>query len=416
MSNKLDRLTEAVREDAAIRRIRKLQPTGGKGDKIFPPTYPGNGKNDPPRHVFERRRVNGDNVLCVLVDSVQSQANRLEEGLRTAREDRVAAFPAITVNFADTELSDIGKISTLDAPHRVFDAIIRDAEIDGTPFRDSEHGRKLIAAKSSNASAVYELSPTALVFGAWNSTGDGGGLGAKFPRAVVSEIVGINVATEPTEKDIPEPSGQRPGSRIDPLGIRSGVHVWKSPDGSWSMEPPRGAKNDSRKTKKGEPKEVRPSEVNHSNIAPSLQRLGVTVDHLLHSFVLSFAALRRLKFGESAERNTAAQTTLAVLGLLSCLAQDRAGYFLRSRCDLVPEEGETESFEILRANGSREPFSLSLDEACALLKEAAARATKHGQGWRSDDLVLEPQRKLVELVLQSREQALQGVAESEAEV
>jgi len=31
--------------------------------------------------------------------------------------------------------------------------------------------------------------PTALIFGAWNSTGEGGGLGAKFPRAIVSEII-----------------------------------------------------------------------------------------------------------------------------------------------------------------------------------------------------------------------------------
>lgn len=409
MSEKLDRLTQAVRQDAAIRRIRKLQPTGGKGDKIFPPTYPGDGKNAPARHVFEHRRVDDENVLCVLVDSVQSQANRLEEGLRAARDNGAVRFPAITVNFADTEVGDIGRITTLDAPHRVFDAIIRDAELDGTPFRESEHGRRLIAAKSSNASALYELSPTALVFGAWNSTGDGGGLGAKFPRAVVSEVVGVNVATELSDRGVPQPSGQRPGSRIDPLGIRSGVHVWKAADGSWSVDPPKGAKG------KNSPKELRPSEVNHSNIAPSLQQLGVSVDYLLHSFVLSFAALRRLKFGDSLERNGATQTTLAALGILSCLAQDRAGYFLRSRCDLVPQEGEPESFEIVRANGSKESFSLSFDEACDLVKQAAERANKHGQDWRDKDLVLQPQEKLVQLVLRSRQQALQGVSEAETE-
>src|SRR5580698_2114119 len=117
MTDLADRLVRAVREDAAIRRVRRLQPTGGPGDKIFPPTYPGDGRNAPPRHVFETRRVGGDNVLCVLVDSVQSQANRLEEALLRARRHDAIAFPAITVDFAGTAVADIGEITTLDAPH-----------------------------------------------------------------------------------------------------------------------------------------------------------------------------------------------------------------------------------------------------------------------------------------------------------
>ncbi len=45
----LDALKEAVEEDAAIRRVQRLQPVGGPGDKLFPPTYPGEGTNDPAR-------------------------------------------------------------------------------------------------------------------------------------------------------------------------------------------------------------------------------------------------------------------------------------------------------------------------------------------------------------------------------
>lgn len=74
-------LQEVVGTHSAIRRRRRLQPAGGVGDKIFPPTYPGEGQNAPPRHVFERRRIEGRDVVCVLIDSVQSQANRLEEAL-----------------------------------------------------------------------------------------------------------------------------------------------------------------------------------------------------------------------------------------------------------------------------------------------------------------------------------------------
>jgi CRISPR-associated protein Csb1 len=74
-------LVALVRGSSAFRRRRRLQPAGGVGDKLFPPTYPGEGRDSPPRHVFERRRLDGREAWCVLIDSVQSQANRLEEAL-----------------------------------------------------------------------------------------------------------------------------------------------------------------------------------------------------------------------------------------------------------------------------------------------------------------------------------------------
>lgn len=410
----LDRLRDAVENDAAIRRVRHLQPAGGAGDKIFPPTYPGDRRNDPPCHVFERRRISGENVLCVLIDSVQSQANRLEEALSEARNSGALAFPAIAVDFEDTEVGDIGRITTLDAPHRVFDAIVRDSELDGVRFKDTDVGRRLIEAKAQNARAVYEISPTALVFGAWNSTGEGGGLGAKFPRCIVSEIIGVGVATEirvdPNTGEVTDkPSGQRTGSRIDPLGIRSAVRVFKSLDGDWFLDPPAEKKG------KDAPKEVRPSEINHSNIAPSVTPLGVSVDYALHSVVLSFPALRRLRFagnaGAKSLADVAAHTALAALGLAAIAAQDRNGYFLRSRCDLVPDPDSPEAFEIVRANGSTETIEFDFARACQLVKEAANAARAAGLPWNETDLSLKPQGKLVELVKLSREKALQGEAE-----
>jgi CRISPR-associated protein Csb1 len=77
------RLIGAVCEDAALRRRQRLQPVGGKGDKIFPRTYPPSDemkrllgdRSAPPRHVFERRRVDGTEVWCVLVDGMQKPAS-----------------------------------------------------------------------------------------------------------------------------------------------------------------------------------------------------------------------------------------------------------------------------------------------------------------------------------------------------
>lgn len=425
MTLTLDKLSSAVANAAALRRARRLQPTAGPGEKIFPPTYPGQRQNDPPRHVFETRRIDGHDVLCVLIDSVQSQANRLEEALRAARESKLIKFPLIAVDFSKTEIGDIGSITTLDAPHRVFDAIIRDSELSGTRFRETELGRRLIAARAEHARAVYELSPTALIFGAWNSTGEGGGLGAKFPRCLVSEIVGVGVATEPeldtrTGELAEKPSGQRTGSRIDPLGIVSAVKVYRKAgaEGEWTVMESEAERRGNTAVlytgKKRIGKAGRPSLINHGSVTPSVQQLGVSVDYALHNFVLSFAALRRLHFG-AAKADLAAQTALAALALAAVTSQDRVGYFLRSRCDLVPQENSPKGFELIDANGHVEKVELESSQASTLAREAADAAKAVGLEWNDADVLLTPQARLVQLVVESRRLALAGEVEPETD-
>lgn len=116
-------LAQAIASDAALRRRQRLQPVGGAGDKLFPPTYPGQG----PRHVHERRHLDGRELWCVLLDSVQSQANRLEETLLAALRDGAIAFPYVTVDFRQAQLAGLTEITSLEAPHRIYDAILRDS-------------------------------------------------------------------------------------------------------------------------------------------------------------------------------------------------------------------------------------------------------------------------------------------------
>ncbi len=391
----LGQLRMIVNEAAAIRRVRRLVPAGGAGDKVFPPTYPG--PDNAPTHVFERRRIGEDTKTCVLLDSVQSQANRMELALRDLLRRGGVWIPHILVDFegvkdGDDDLSDLGQITSLEAPHRVFDAIFRDSELDGTSFWHSPPGLELIRAKPDQATAVFALSPTALVFGCWHSTGQGGGLGAKFPRAIVSEIVGVDAVP-----------GKRTGSRIDPLQVRREVEIYKGSAG-WGL---------SREEAGEKAKRVRPSEVNHGNIAPTVQELGVTIDHALQTVVVSLPTLRRLRFpvnGEADEgRDEAARTVLAALALLAVVAQDRAGYNLRSRCDLVPDGAA--SFEILDADGSVREFPLDLEAARALCADAVKAAKEAGLPWREEPLRLRPQKKLVAIVAESRRLALSGGAE-----
>jgi CRISPR-associated protein Csb1 len=394
----VDGLNRIVAEDAALRRKQTLQPVGGKGDKIFPPTYPGDGRNAQPRHVYERRRLNGRDAWCVLIDSVQSQANRLEECLLEAISDGVP-IPYVEVDFSGAKLDGINKITSLDAPHRVYDAILRDSLYRGTPFMDSDIGKRLAKAKANDASALLEVSPTALLFGAWHSTGEGGGLGAKFARCLVSEIVGIDVPVDDVvvnqrtgEVEV-QTSGRRTGSRIDPLGVLRKVKVFKGEDG-WNTTKASAGKN---------AKEVRPSEINHGNIAPSVQPLGVTCDHLEHSFVLSFAALRRLRFG-GGKRDVAGRSLLAALGLVALAEQDARGYALRSRCDLVCEGRSP--VELVHPDGATDPITIDRDEARSLFKAAYDAARRADFALSPEPLQLKPQDKLVEIVRESQKLAL----------
>ncbi len=397
----LDSLKKSVEEDAAIRRVQRLQPVGGQGDKIFPPTYPGEGRNAPPRHVYERRRLNGKEIWCVLVDSVQSQANRLEECLLHTIGDGVP-IPHVEVDFSRAKLDGITKITSLDAPHRIYDAILRDSLLNRQPFMESVDGQRLAKAKTEDASAILEISPTALLFGAWHSTGEGGGLGAKFARCLVSEIVGVDVPVEDVVDrrtgeiiDI-RTAGRRTGSRIDPLGVLRKVDVFKGENGWSTTEAAAGKKA----------KKVKPSEINHGNIVPSIQPLGVTCDHAEHSFVLSFAALRRVRFG-GGEKDTVGRGLLAALGLVALAEQDAQGYALRSRCDLVCDGRAP--LELVHPDGTIEAIEIDRAAARALYQETFESAHKAGFALSAKPLRLAPQAKLVEIVRKSQELALAGV-------
>lgn len=393
-------LANAIAQDAAIRRIQRLQPAGGVGDKLFPPTYPapqGSPQNAPPCHVFERRLIDGESVWTVLIDSVQSQANRLEEALLIAARNGLR-LPYVTVDFSRAGLDPLTEITSLDAPHRVYDAILRDSLSGNESFMQSDQGRRLASASPADATALLELSPTALVFGAWHSQGEGGGLGAKFARVLVSEIMGINVPVDEspnprTGEIVAQSAGRRTGSRIDPLGVLREVEVYKSPK-DWATSKDaagRGAK------------QVRPSEINHGNIAPTVTPLGVTCAHAEHRAVISLAGLRRLRFG-SDNRNAVARELLLLIGLIALSEQDRQGYALRSRCDLVCEG--VAPVELVHTDGSTTKMELALDDLRQQYDSAFERAVD--VGFEFDSLRLTPQPKLVEIVQQSRKLALEG--------
>jgi CRISPR-associated protein Csb1 len=168
----LDTLEAAVSKAVAIRANLRLQPAGGPGSKVFPPTYVGdqNDQHGATRYATEVRRIDGQDLPCVLLDSVASQANRMEEALLDGWEAGELNFPLVRVDFSQVDdrlESPIGSISALEAPHRIYDAILRDSvDGEGVLFRYTDAGQAITHATVRDASALFRYCPTALVFGA----------------------------------------------------------------------------------------------------------------------------------------------------------------------------------------------------------------------------------------------------------
>ena len=399
----IERLTDAVAGGAvALRSIMRLQPADGPGGKVFPPTYAVNAAH---KYAVEERQIGDQLVVTVLLDSVASQANRAEMALLEGWETGELAFPVPYVDFRDeADADDLGRITVLEAPHRLADAIFRDSLLDGTLFRLSELGRAITDARPGNATALFRSAPTALLFGQWDSTGPKGGLGSKFQRAYVSEIVGLNASV-----------GVKVSSRIDPLQIErlapdkiafnheDRAQVWTFD--AEEAETGKGGKPEhaSRGSESGTAGQ--PSKINHGNIAPSIdsQAGGVTISEARQTTVLSLAALRRLRFaGHSREAQVAARTAVAALGVAAVAYGHEADHDLRSRCLLVPEHAP--SLEVVGRDGSA-PDAVDIDRGSAqrLLSEAAAQAARAGIGWAEREIALRPAPKLVELLRRSRE-------------
>ena len=258
MSTELDLTTlrDAVAgAAAAFRCVTSYQPVGGPGDKVFPPTYEG-GKYATEERVDQKT---GEVRKCVLLDSVQSQANRMELALLEAHcSDRIA-LPLLVTRFDDEELTKKFAVNSLEAPHRIADALFRDSLLDGVAFRYSDTGRVLDTADVRNATGLFGLCPTALVFGLWDSTGPRGGLGAKYQRALVSEIVGYDAVP-----------GVNTSSRIDPAQIVLGAGTLYRREPARQDAPHWTLREGTPRLGSGKNPTGRPSEANHGNVTPDI--------------------------------------------------------------------------------------------------------------------------------------------------
>lgn len=393
-----DLLAAVAGDVVAVRCRSRMQPAGGIGEKVFPPTY--SGEQGETKYAHETREIDGKEVVTVLLDSVASQANRAELALLNAYERNAVRFPVPQIDFSGTDvIREFERLTVLETPHRVADAIFRDSLLGDQLFRDSDIGKSITDATPRNATALYRYAPSSLLFGVWDSTGPKGGLGSKFQRSYVSEIVGHNAKF-----------GMSVGSRLDPLGIGllpSDNPIYNHEDSNeiWTLDEDR-AEREKNKPKlvdrgSGEGKAGQPSKINHGNVTPTRDRLsgGVTIEYAEQTSVLSIATFRKLRFdGYSTEQEDAARCSLTALGLVAMRYVWNSDFDLRSRCLLIPESKP--NVELLRRDGAVESdvIDFSSDTADELLREAIKFANEKGIGWEEEEIVLTPAPKLIELM------------------
>ena len=286
----------------------------------------------------------------------------------------------------------------------------------------------------------------------WDSTGPKGGLGAKFERALVSEVVGFGASF-----------GVKTASRIDPvIGSTKGIVLYQRPDGTWTLEASEARQKGGKPVKLGatdkKDGDGKVSQANLGNVTPAFAKYGrgaegfdpmtggsVHIDYSIHagedqfsvrnqSFgevqkaregqiapggvtvefaeqitTLSLIALRRLRFpvGDkpSPKVDSAGQAVLAALGLCAATLAFETGMGLRSRCLLWPDAPM--EWELLAKPGeSPARFSLDGKSSVKLLIETVSAASELGLKWRTEPLVLQPSKELLKLVRLSQEQAV----------
>ena len=395
----LKQLLDCVESRSVVRYSVNLA-TASPDGIVCPATYAASKRGEPPYIAFRKAFVDGRQRDVVVLDSPQSQSNRVELAILAASRAKRIAYPDIEIAFPAEAAEPV--YSVLQLSHRIYDAVMRACMLDGKPFFQSAIGKNILAARLPTASALFEHAPITLVLGAWDSNGGGGPLSAKIPRLLTSEIIGLDV--QPADIS---------STKFDPMDIRSNVAELLPTGDTVRRFEIKGAGG-----KGGKSKGKKPSEFGFGSVPATAVPRAAVVSGAIQTSVLSCSGLRNISFPASdgeidAARDQAGRAVLAALALYGLIAQNEAGYLLRSRCELLPHDaGRLEM--IGRTLKDVETTELGADTARALLAEACANASEHGLKFRDHMLRLQADDRLQELVRRSRDAAAQEDTSEEA--
>lgn len=311
-----------ARGPVALVRKEHLAPVEGDRGVFFPPTY---ASDKQPYNID----VLADGTKVVTVDSVGSQANRMEpifgEGPGGDRE-LSSLVPQISIDIGNGR-----RVALLDAGHRLGDAIVRSSSL-------KDEARQAFEGflATGDATAIARLSPTSLVFGVWDSRDTQ----AKLPRLVQSVIRAWDV-------DVLQRSAQYvPPIDYAALDVFSDEEKQKSENNPKSLVAQRGFVP-----------------------VPSTGAPGGVVARgpIVRDVTINLVALRRLHAAENA-----AALRRYILGLCLVAATEPLDGFLRQGCLLVPRPEQASGWEAVARTGERTAVALTSAAARALATGWAA--------------------------------------------
>ncbi|AVL99996.1 type I-U CRISPR-associated protein Cas7 [Gordonia iterans] len=366
----LDTLLAACRQGGAatLTSVTELAPAEGEHGGVAPARFVNRGGAT---YAFEKRYVDGVAVHVVLIDSKGSQLNRVEQEIAWAIADGVeplASTPRVAVEYKEGHPTEYDY--TL--PHRLFDGHIRAGSIDGVPVTQNAAYVAARNATTADARPILELGPTALVFGGWDSTRKS--RQGRYRSVLTGEIIGVLADQGATATEVPK----RGGARVDPVAASvrlSGAQLKELLADQEAELSPKLIDKIQAEIKAAKSGTVSASTLGLGAIPPNLNGLGlVACSKIIRSHVVSFSALRQLRFGAGPAGDAACRALLAAYALAG-LARADAALDLRANCNLR-EAGPTRVSIDGRHGTSIELEPLSIDDADGLLTAAIAEARR----------------------------------------
>ncbi|MGL6195586.1 MAG: type I-G CRISPR-associated RAMP protein Csb1/Cas7g [Thermoguttaceae bacterium] len=332
-------------DTAAIVLRQHLKPVEGENAVIFPPTFATVGYNIDDL---------GDGKNVCLIDSVGSQANRMEPIFKEPPYSELVPQIMVKVKIKagkDEQKKDMfveEDVNLLDAGHRLGDAVARLSNMG-----DEIQSAFMSLQKKNDATEMAKMSPTSLLFGCWDSRYTG----TKLPRVIRSIIRAFDV---------------------HPL-TRSAQFTAAFNDTREALFASEEVQNANIKTSKGTTKQSALG-MDHSPATGTLG--GVILDQnseLIRETVISLSALRRIK---GADAKATLNLQRYILGLALVVFSAPQEQLLRMGCELVPDPNHPLHVEKVETSGVRKEFEFSHDNALAYAKTTAEN---FGVGNNRDD-------------------------------
>ena len=329
----------------ALHLKQKLLPVEGEGGVIFPPTYTDIGYNID---------MLSDGTKVALIDSVGSQANRMEPIFK--RSPYAEFVPQIEIELHTNEHDGekhVERRSLLDLAHRGADAVVYSC-----PELSPRIERAFLSLKQSgDAGPLCQLAPTSLVFGFWDSRGESS---EKHPRLVRSIIRAQNVQTFHAAAQFNS--------------------VWKALDEDQQNELKKEAK--AKKTKLSEKgfadapstfRKTKAAQYLDGSPNPEARVLGgvLASGSIERDVTVNLVALRAIN-GADEDGTKSVRQYLLALALIAATAE--INLFLREGCHL--RYANDDRWHAIPRRGEIEPVDLSSEAAQRILSDYARKAVK----------------------------------------